>query len=40
MNTNLNRASEAVSRRDGARAQRLKTQAEADVEALEKFLGR
>ena len=40
MNTNLNRASEAVARRDPTRAQRLKAQAEADVEALEKFLGR
>ena len=40
MNTNLNRAEEAVAQRNVARAQRLKAQAEADVEALEKFLGR
>ena len=40
MNTNLNRAEEALAQRNAARAQRLKAQAEADLEALEKFLGR
>ena len=40
MNTNLNRAAEAIAQKNAARAQRLKAQAEADLEALEKFLGR
>ena len=40
MNNNLNRASEAIAQKNAARAQRLKAQAQADVEALEKFLGR
>jgi hypothetical protein len=40
MNLNLSRAQQAVSARDAARAQRYRDAAEADVEALEKFLGR
>jgi hypothetical protein len=40
MNTNITRAGEAVSQRNAARAQRFKALAEADIEALEKFLGR
>jgi hypothetical protein len=40
MNTNLARAQEAAARGDGARAQRFRDLAAADVAALEKFLGR
>jgi serine/threonine-protein kinase len=40
MNLNISRAQEAVSHRDAARAQRYRDAAEADIEALEKFLGR
>jgi hypothetical protein len=40
MNTNITRAAEAVSQKNAARAQRFKALAEADIEALEKFLGR
>ena len=40
MNLNLSRAQQAVSARDAARAQRYRDAAEADLEALEKFLGR
>jgi eukaryotic-like serine/threonine-protein kinase len=40
MNLNLSRAQQAVGARDAARAQRYRDAAEADVEALEKFLGR
>jgi eukaryotic-like serine/threonine-protein kinase len=40
MKLNLSRAQQAMERRDGVRAQRFKTLAERDVEALERFLGR
>jgi serine/threonine protein kinase len=40
MNINLSRAQDAVMKRDAARAQRYRDAAEADLEALEKFLGR
>jgi hypothetical protein len=40
MNLNISRAQDAVGKRDAARAQRYRDAAEADVEALEKFLGR
>jgi serine/threonine-protein kinase len=40
MNLNLSRAQQAISARDAARAQRYRDAVEADVEALEKFLGR
>jgi hypothetical protein len=40
MNLNLTRAREAVQEHNAARAQRFKSLAEADIEALEKFLGR
>jgi eukaryotic-like serine/threonine-protein kinase len=40
MKLNLSRAQQAMEQRDGARAQRFKTLAERDVEALERFLGR
>ena len=40
MNINLSRAQDAVMKRDPARAQRYRDAAEADLEALEKFLGR
>jgi hypothetical protein len=40
MNLNLSRAQQAVSAGDAARAQRYRDAAEADLEALEKFLGR
>jgi serine/threonine-protein kinase len=40
MNINLSRAQEAVTRGDAARAQRYRDAAEADLEVLEKFLGR
>jgi hypothetical protein len=40
MNLNISRAQEAVSHRDAVRAQRYRDAAEADIEALEKFLGR
>ena len=40
MNTNITRAAEAVAQKNAARAQRFKALAEADVEALERFLGR
>jgi eukaryotic-like serine/threonine-protein kinase len=40
MKLNLSRAQQAMEQRDGVRAQRFKTLAERDVEALERFLGR
>jgi serine/threonine-protein kinase len=40
MKLNLSRAQQAMEQRDGVRAQRFKTRAERDVEALERFLGR
>ena len=40
MNLNLSRAREAISQRNVTRLQRFKALAEADVEALERFLGR
>jgi eukaryotic-like serine/threonine-protein kinase len=40
MNLNLTRAREAVQQHNAARAQRFKSLAESDIEALEKFLGR
>jgi hypothetical protein len=40
MNLNLSRAQQALSARDAVRAQRYRDAAEADLEALEKFLGR
>jgi len=40
MNLNLTRAREAVQQHNATRAQRFKALAEADIEALEKFLGR
>jgi hypothetical protein len=40
MNLNLTRAREAVQQRNATRAQRFKSLAESDIEALEKFLGR
>jgi eukaryotic-like serine/threonine-protein kinase len=40
MNLNISRAQDAVAKRDAARAQRYRDAAEADIEALEKFLGR
>jgi len=40
MNINLSRAQDAVMKHDAVRAQRYRDAAEADLEALEKFLGR
>lgn len=40
MKLNLSKAQDAISRNDGARAKRYSDLANADVEALEKFLGR
>src|SRR5262245_42824574 len=40
MKLNLSRVQQAMEQRDGVRAQRFKTLAERDVEALERFLGR
>ena len=40
MNINLSRAQTAVTNHDAVRAQRYRDALEADVEALEKFLGR
>ena len=40
MNINLSRAQDAVTKGDAARAQRYRDAAEADLEVLEKFLGR
>jgi hypothetical protein len=40
MNTNLNRAGDAVSQRNATRALRFKALLEGDVETLERFLGR
>ena len=40
MNTNMTRADEAVTQKNATRALRLKALVEADVEALERFLGR
>ena len=40
MKMNLSRAQDAVNRRDVPRAQRFRDATEADVEALERFLGR
>ncbi len=40
MNTNLTRAQEALNQRNQARYQRFRAMADADVEALERFLGR
>jgi eukaryotic-like serine/threonine-protein kinase len=40
MNINLSRAQDAIVKHDAARAQRYRDAAEADLEALEKFLGR
>lgn len=40
MKTNLSRAQQALSQRDVERARRFRALADADVEALEKFLGR
>ena len=40
MRLNLSKAQEAVNARDVARAQRYRDAVEADIEALERFLGR
>ena len=40
MNINLSRAQDAVTKGDAPRAQRYRDAAEADLEVLEKFLGR
>jgi hypothetical protein len=40
MNTNMTRADEAVTQKNASRALRFKALLEADVEALERFLGR
>jgi len=40
MNLNISRAHDALGKGDAARAQRYRDAAEADIEALEKFLGR
>jgi hypothetical protein len=40
LNINLSRAQDAIVKHDAVRAQRYRDAAEADLEALEKFLGR
>ena len=40
MNANLTRARNAVDKNDAARAKKFRDAGEADLEALEKFLGR